>query len=34
MDYRSVPFPPQLAQEPPHLPRRDADLLGGLLLRD
>ena len=34
MDYRPVPFPPQLAQESPHLPLRDADLLGRLLLRD
>jgi len=34
MGFRSVPFPPQLAQEPPHLPLRDADHLGGLLLRD
>src|ERR1019366_1102386 len=34
MDYRLIPFPPQLAQESPHLPLRDADLLGGLLLSD
>jgi len=34
MDYRLVPFPPQLAQEPPDLPLRDADLLGRLLLSD
>ena len=34
MDYRTVSFPPQLAQESPHLSLRDADLLGGLLLGD
>jgi hypothetical protein len=34
VDYRPVPFSPQLAQEPPHLPLCDADLLGCLLLRD
>jgi hypothetical protein len=34
MDYRPAPFPPQLAQGPPHPPLRDADLLDGLLLRD
>ncbi len=34
MDYYPIPFPAQLAQESPHLPRRDADLLGGLFLGD
>jgi hypothetical protein len=34
MDYRPISFPPQLAQESPHLSLRDADLLGGLLLGD
>jgi hypothetical protein len=34
MDYCPVPFPPQLAQQPPHLSLRDADFLGRLLLRD
>jgi hypothetical protein len=34
MDYRPVSFPPQLAQEPPHLSLRDAELFGGLFLGD
>lgn len=34
MDYGLVSFPPQLPQESPYLPLCDADLLGGLLLRD
>ena len=34
MDDRPVSFPPQLPQESPYLPLRDADLLGGLLLRN
>jgi hypothetical protein len=29
-----VPFPPQLAQQSPHLPFGNADLLGRLLLRN
>ena len=34
MDYCLVLFPPQLAQEPSHLPLRVAHLLACLLLRD
>jgi len=34
MNDRPVSFLPQLAQQSPHLPFGDADLLGGLLLRD
>src|ERR1019366_711111 len=34
MDSRLVSFPPHLPQESSHLPLRDADLLGSLLLRD
>jgi len=34
VNYHPVPFPPQLAQQSPHLPFRDADLFGCLLLRD
>jgi hypothetical protein len=34
MDDHSVSFLPQFAQESPHLPLRDADFLGRLLLRD
>jgi hypothetical protein len=31
MDYCPVRFSPRLAQQPPRLPLRDADLLGRLL---
>jgi hypothetical protein len=34
MNDRPVSFLPQFAQQPPHLPLGDADLPGGLLLRD